>query len=97
MVQFMLFVVIVEHFILILKTFIEQSINDTPSFVIHGERQRDDVKALQRNGHFKSGDNQFDESKDMVKKINDAKLLLAGEHMISVEQNLFQTGLTKKL
>jgi hypothetical protein len=33
----------------------------------------------------------------MVKKINDAKLLLAAEHMIAVEQNLFQTGLTKKL
>ena len=43
LVQFLIFVVLLEHILLILKTFIEQTIDDTPDFVVTGERERDSI------------------------------------------------------
>ena len=40
-VQFLIFMVIIEHALLILKIFVEQIIEDSPLFVVRGERQRD--------------------------------------------------------
>ena len=38
--QFLIFVVIVEHIMIILKMVVEQFIEDTPLFVVRGERTR---------------------------------------------------------
>ena len=40
LVNFLVLVIVVEHGMLIIKIFVEQVINDTPEFVVHGERER---------------------------------------------------------
>ena len=40
LVNFLVLVIVVEHGMLIVKIFVEQVINDTPEFVVHGERER---------------------------------------------------------
>ena len=42
-IEFLIFVIVVEHVLLILKTFIEQTIDDTPDFVVIGERERNSI------------------------------------------------------
>jgi len=40
LVNFLIFVIVIEHSMLILKIFIEQIIEDVPHFVVKGERER---------------------------------------------------------
>ena len=41
--MFLLFVICVEHIIIVLKLLIEMTIDDTPDYVVSGKRERDQI------------------------------------------------------
>ena len=85
----------IEHFILILKTFIEQSIDDTPDFVVDGERERNAIQEIQITEMKFCV--QRDKIKDKQKALNDAKLKLGRMGLLKLDTKDIFIGVTKKL
>ena len=94
--QFLIFVIVVEHVLLILKTFIEQTIDDTPDFVVIGERERNSIVEIQTD-ILKFDRKQKDSIKDKKMDITEALYNLGSRGLLKVDAKNTFVGAAKRI
>ena len=78
--QFLIFVIIVEHVMIIVKILIEQSISDTPKNVVAGEREKKHM--IEKYENIKELGDAY-RPVDVAKNMTKAKIELAAEGLIN--------------